>query len=122
MSQHLPTIETLDQYRACYRQVEVWLPAISAICQRHQLPAPRAEGFRSGSDIVFLVDEQVVKLSSPLFRAQFLAERAALPRVYGRLSAPTPELLAEGELEGWPYFILRRVPGLHLEDVWPKLS
>lgn len=64
----------------------------------------------------------LVKLFPPLWAAERDVERAALAHVAGRLSVPTPEVAAQGEVEGWPYLVLTRVPGVPLEGVWPRLD
>ncbi len=44
----------------------------------------------------------------------------ALAVLHGALApVATPELLHAGELDGWPYLVMTRLPGASLEDVWP---
>jgi hygromycin-B 7''-O-kinase len=64
----------------------------------------------------------LVKLFPPLWAGEQGVERAALQHVAGRLSVATPVVVAEGELEGWSYLVLTRVPGAPLEDVWERLA
>jgi hygromycin-B 7''-O-kinase len=77
---------------------------------------------RLGTNVVFAAGARhVVKLSPPLWSAEAEAECVALEHVAGRLSVATPELVARGELEGWSYLVLTRVPGVPLERVWGRL-
>ena len=39
----------------------------------------------------------------------------------GRLSIPIPEILFEGERDGWPYLIITRLHGVVGSEVWPAL-
>ena len=41
--------------------------------------------------------------------------------MHGRLSLPIPELLFEGERDGWPYLVITRLPGVVGSEVWPAL-
>ena len=47
---------------------------------------------------------------------------AALAAIDGRLPIPTPALCAVGELEGWSYVLMQRLPGESLGQVWPLTS
>ncbi len=39
----------------------------------------------------------------------------------GRLSLPIPEIVAEGERDGWPYLVITRLEGVLGSDAWPSL-
>ena len=93
-----------------------------AVAQRHALAGELArEGL--GTNVVFAVGaDRVVKLFPPLWAAEIAVERAALAHVAGRLSVATPEIVADGELEGWPYLVLTRVPGVPLARAWSALD
>jgi hygromycin-B 7''-O-kinase len=95
---------------------------VRAIAERHALAGEVArEGL--GTNVVFAVGpDRVVKLFPPLWADEVAVERAGLAHVAGRLSVPTPEVAAEGELEGWPYLVLTRVAGVALADVWDGLG
>ncbi len=78
---------------------------------------------RLGTNVVFAAGPRhLVKLSPPLWSGEALAECVALEHVAGRLSVATPELVARGELEGWSYLVLTRVPGVPLEAAWAGLG
>lgn len=92
------------------------------VAQRHALAGELArEGL--GTNVVFAVGaDRVVKLFPPLWAGEIAVERAGLAHVAGRLSVPTPEVTAEGELEGWPYLVLTRVAGVPLARAWGALD
>ena len=68
-----------------------------------------------------LAIELILKLFPPILRGQFISERASLRQLRGRLSLPIPEILFEGERDGWPYLIITRLSGVVGSEVWPKL-
>jgi hygromycin-B 7''-O-kinase len=39
----------------------------------------------------------------------------------GRLGVPIPEILFEGERDGWPYLVITRLSGVVASEVWPTL-
>jgi hygromycin-B 7''-O-kinase len=56
-----------------------------------------------------------------MLRSQFVSERGALSVLHGRLSLPIPEIVAEGERDGWPYLVVTRLEGALGSEVWPSL-
>lgn len=102
--------------------LERWLAAGRAIADRHGLPDAAPTLYPTGSDVVMRVGEAVVKLSEPRWRAEIAMEAAMLARARGHLPVDTPTLLAQGELEGWPYVVMSVVQGEPLGEVWPLLS
>lgn len=99
------------------------LPAIAAVCARHQIARPRPEDFlKAGEAVIFSCGEHLVKLMAPHLRSHLRAEEAVLRRVHGRLGTATPDVLAAGEAAGWPYLLLRRLPGRPLRAVYDALT
>jgi hygromycin-B 7''-O-kinase len=45
----------------------------------------------------------------------------SLAQLRGRLSLPVPEILIEGERDGWPYLVITRLHGVVGSEVWPAL-
>ena len=54
----------------------------------------------------------ILKIFPPLLRGQFVSERASLSQLRGRLSVPIPEIVLEGERDGWPYLVITRLAGV----------
>lgn len=99
-----------------------WRAAMIVIADRVGLPAAGLTPFSSGSDVVFGGEGYVIKLTAPAWEEEIQTEHAVLGYVAGRLPVTTPEPLALGELEGWPYVVMRRVPGTAVAAVWPTLG
>jgi hygromycin-B 7''-O-kinase len=79
--------------------------------------------FASGSVPAFAVgDEHVVKLFPLTETSFFNAEWAALTRIDGRLSVPTPRAIAAGERGPWLYIVMTRLSGSSLAEAWPSIE
>jgi hygromycin-B 7''-O-kinase len=120
----LPKVDTFEDYKRIYRNAETWLPAMRAICQRHGFDASRLEFAPPGTHVVFRVDGLYLKLFAPLWPGDFAPERLVLDRLSdGRdLPVPTPHLVAEGEIEGWPYLVMTALAGVPLCQVWDGMD
>lgn len=105
-----------------FRRDELWHPALRVISQRHQLALDALQRSAEGTHLVYLGDGVVLKLYAPPWPKDFTAERRMLEHVDGRLPIATPRIVAEGELEGWPYLVMTRLEGRLLEQLWPTLD
>jgi hygromycin-B 7''-O-kinase len=118
----LPKIASLEAYRSVYRGAEVWLPALRAICEQHRLDAQQLALAPPGTHVVFRVgQEPYVKLFSPLWPDDFFSERLVLGELSRRADLPIPRLVAQGEVEGWPYIVVTAVEGVPLCKVWGQM-
>jgi hygromycin-B 7''-O-kinase len=122
VTQLLPSIQTKAEYLGMFRRDELWQPALRVIGERHQLAVDSLQRSAEGSHLVYLGDGVVVKLYAPPWPNDFTAERRMLEHVDGRLPIATPRIIAEGELEGWPYLVMTRLEGQLLERLWPTLA
>ena len=119
----LPNIGTREDYRRIYRDADVWLPAMRVICERHGLDANQLELAPPGTHVVFKAGpERYVKLFSPFWGEDFVPERLVLRQLSGRFDLPTPQLVAEGRIEDWPYIIVTAVDGVPLYKVWHSMG
>ncbi len=119
----LPLIETDDDYVRIYRDEQVWLPAMRAICQRHRLDPVSLEFAPPGTHVVFRASpNRIIKLFALPWRGDIVPERLVLERLAGHPVIPAPQLVAEGELEGWSYLILTAVEGTPVGQVWDALE
>ena len=123
MSKLLPILHSMQDYKALFRAPEVWEGAVRVICQRHGLNFDRFENRNTGTHVVY-VDQgaAVIKLYCPLYADDYRVERLVLEHIPGRLPITTPELVFEGEIEGWRYVGLSFVDGQPLADVWSNLD
>jgi len=78
--------------------------------------------FATGTNLVVgLGDRLILKVFPPFHRSQFVSERGTLRVLAGQLPIDVPELIAEGEREGWPYLIMTRLSGVVASEVWPDM-
>ncbi|WP_257169562.1 phosphotransferase [Bradyrhizobium sp. SRS-191] len=120
----LPDVADAAQLRRLRSDSASWLLAASDIVRSHGYGATRLVPFDAGTNLVAsLGDRAILKIFPALLRGQFLSERATLPAVFRRLAdVATPELLHEGERDGWSYLIMTRLDGIPASDVWPQLG
>lgn len=98
-------------------------PAMRRICWRHGLDESALEPYPDGTCPVFAAGEAVLKLYAPLFLQDAAIEAAALRWLTEHdIGVPTPRLIAEGSIEGWPYIIMSRLTGRGLDQRWPGLE
>ncbi len=121
MAWRAPTLRTGQSIRASAPQ-EHWRSAVEEILARAGLPCEEPTPFASGSDVVWGAGDSVVKLTTPRWRTQMEWEVRVLQHVQGSLPVATPNWLGQGELDGWPYLVMQRVPGIAIGTVWPQLS
>ncbi len=115
----LPEIASPAAFDELLPRSERWLDAIAELRRRHKLAGEFSQSAR-GSTVVFMSKQTCIKLHPPLpgYLASCRRELAALDRVADALPVPTPALVAEGELEGWRYFVSTRIAGRPLDRVW----
>ena len=79
----------------------------------------------TGSDVVLDCGDFFVKLTAPAWAAELAVEAAMLRRLQAArrvLPFLVPRVLGAGELSGWPYVVIGRVPGRSIDAVWPGLD
>ncbi len=54
---------------------------------------------------------------APLFAKNVAFEISGLRAIQGRLSVPTPQILGEGSIEGWPYITLAHLQGVPIQTI-----
>ena len=121
-SQQLPHLADADSFRAFRSASSRWLPIALDVARGHGLDVSTPHLFATGTNLVVgLGDRLILKIFPPLLRAQFVSERGSLTQLAGRLHLPIPEIVAEGERDGWPYLIITRLSGTLGSEVWPHL-
>ncbi len=98
--------------------VNDWRDVMFGIAERHGFDGEDIAPFTSGTDVVWATATEVFKLTTPKWASQMANETAILRGVHGALPVQTPEVIATGDLDGWPYFIMTRVPGVAVGEVW----
>jgi len=117
----LPRIITAAAFDTLHDDPAAWREVLQAIAAEHS-PDPVRQ-MTEGTVLVGLVGQRLVlKLYPPFLRDHFEFEQAALARLSGQLSIPTPTLVAAGERDGWPYLVMTQLAGTALSTVWPALA
>lgn len=118
----LPDFADYDGFHAWRIDTSRSLPAAIDIARSHGLTCTTPHLFATGSNLVVALDDRLIlKVFPPLLRRQFVSERAALAALRGRLSVAIPELVVEGERDGWPYLVITRLAGVLGKEAWPRL-
>lgn len=121
-TQELPAFADTESFRAFRSEPSQWLPIALDIARHHGVGCASPHVFATGTNLVVGLDDRLIlKIFPPLLRAQFVSERGSLSQLAGRLSLPIPEIVAEGERDGWPYLIITRLAGRLGSEVWPAL-
>jgi hygromycin-B 7''-O-kinase len=118
----LPSLADYESYRAWRTETSQCLPIALDIARGHGLSPAEPHIFATGTNLVVALDARLIlKIFPPMLRSQFISERGSLLQLRGRLSLPIPEIVAEGERDGWPYLVITRLDGIVGSDVWPAL-
>jgi hygromycin-B 7''-O-kinase len=119
----LPTTATEAEWDQLFADDAALLPGVLAILQPRALDGWPRERFDSGTLPVYAIGETLVlKLYPPQEAASAEVERRVLERLQGRLPLPTPEVVATGTHDGWPWLLMTRLAGQRLVDAWPTLA
>jgi hygromycin-B 7''-O-kinase len=118
----LPDLENIEAYDAWRADAAQCLPAALDIARSHRLPHGEAHLFATGTNLVVALDDKLIlKIFPPLLRHQFVSERMSLAQLRGRITVPIPEIVIEGERDGWPYLVITRLSGIIGKQAWPSL-
>ncbi|WOH51325.1 phosphotransferase [Bradyrhizobium sp. sBnM-33] len=118
----LPAFTDYESFRAWRTDPAQWLPIARDIARGHGLACAAPHIFSTGTNLVVALDEKLIlKIFPPFLRAQFVSERGALAQLHGRLRVAIPEIVVEGERDGWPYLVITRLSGVLGADAWPSL-
>jgi hygromycin-B 7''-O-kinase len=118
----LPGATTIEAFHAWRADSSRCLPAALDIARSHGLPHGKPYLFPTGTNLVVALDDHLVlKIFPPQLCHQFTSERAALSQLRGRIGVPIPEIVLEGERDGWPYLVITRLSGIIGAQAWPSL-
>jgi hygromycin-B 7''-O-kinase len=122
MTASLPSFTDYETFRAWRADPAQWLPIARDIARSHGLTSATPHAFATGTNVVMALDEKLIlKIFPPFLRAQFVSEHGSLAQLRGRLRIAIPEIVVEGERDGWPYLVITRLSGVLGEDAWPSL-
>jgi hygromycin-B 7''-O-kinase len=118
----LPSLSNFETFQAWRADASQCLPAALDIARSHGLPHADPQIFSTGTNLVVGLDHRLIlKIFPPLLRSQFVSERSALAQLRGHLGVPIPEIVLEGERDGWPYLVITRLSGILGTQAWPVL-
>lgn len=122
MTLSLPPFTSDEPFRPFRADPAQWLPIARDIAHSHGLPCTAPHVFVTGTNLVMALDENLIlKIFPPFLRGQFNSERSALAQLRGQLGIPIPEIVVEGERDGWPYLVITRLPGVLGAEAWASL-
>jgi hygromycin-B 7''-O-kinase len=117
----LPAISHAAEYESCFRD-DIWKRAAAEICRQHRINYSVLRRSPRGENIVFLVDKGfVIKIFAP-FRDMYSREALALRLAHGKLRIKTPEVLHNGEIDGWSYLVTAQLAGRALNQPWASVG
>jgi hygromycin-B 7''-O-kinase len=118
----LPSVSNIEAFKAWRADAAQCLAAALDIARSHRLPHGEAHLFATGTNLVVALDDKLIlKIFPPLQRHQFVSERMSLSQLRGRITVPIPEIVVEGQRDGWPYLVITRLSGIAGEQAWPSL-
>jgi hygromycin-B 7''-O-kinase len=118
-----PALTDIVAFRAYRGEPARWLPMARDIAASHGVAWSEPAVFATGTNLVVgLGDRLILKIFPPFYRSQFTSERGTLRLLAGQLPLDVPEIVHEGEREGWPYLIMTRLPGVLASDAWPDMA
>ncbi|RXT52420.1 phosphotransferase [Bosea sp. Tri-44] len=119
----LPIISDKQAFANWRAQPENWRVHVSDIAKSENISADTLAPYQAGTNLVVdLNGSLVLKLFPPLHRGQFVSERTTLRLLGGKLSVPIPQIVAEGNRDGWSYLIMTRLHGILGSVAWPTLA
>jgi hygromycin-B 7''-O-kinase len=122
MTASLPAFIDYEGFSPFRADPTQWLPIAHDIARSHGLACTAPHVFATGTNLVLALDEKLIlKIFPPFLRGQFASERSTLAQLGGKLRIAIPEIVAEGERDGWPYLVITRLPGVLGAEAWPAL-
>jgi aminoglycoside phosphotransferase (APT) family kinase protein len=122
MTAALPAFTDYEPFRAFRADPAQWLPNADDIARGHGLACSMPHVFATGTNLVLALDEKLIlKIFPPFLRGQFASERSTLAQLRGKLRIAIPEIVVEGERDGWPYLVITRLSGVLGAEAWPAL-
>jgi hygromycin-B 7''-O-kinase len=117
-----PVADTPDTFDRIRRDETRLGPGVAAICGRLGLDPAGTRRYPEGTLPVYAVGTgSVLKVYPPCYAEERDREATALDIVDGGLAVPTPRVEATGEIEGWVYLCMTRLPGIPLTEAWPDI-
>lgn len=122
MAISLPGPMSFERFKEFRADPTQWLPAATDLARSHSLPCEDIHVFPNGSNLVVALNSKLIlKIFPPMLRYQFVSERLSLLALQGALRVLIPEIVVEGERDGWAYLVITRLKGVIGDEAWPSL-
>ena len=119
---NLPHVTSEDDVDEIRKDSDRCVSALRIVAEHAGISADGIEFFADGSNLVGGVGDAVIKLFAPFDEGYRITEQRTLEFLKGKLGVATPEVRARGELEGWSYLVMGRIPGQPLSMVWDRVE
>jgi len=116
---HVRSEDDVDQLR---KDSDRCVAALRVVVEHAGVSMDGIELLSDWSNLVGGVGDAVIKLFAPFDEKYRITEQRALEFLEGKLGLATPKIRAQGELEGWSYLVMDRIPGQPLSVVWDLLA
>lgn len=118
-----PEVTGASDFQIWRSNMRHWSPLVQLLARSEGISTSAMAPFKTGTNLVVDLDgKSIMKIFPPLYREQFVSERATLHRLAGRLSVATPIIQSEGECDGWSWLVITKLNGLTGSEVWHSLS
>lgn len=103
--------------------IEFWRPQVEHICQLHGISFDNMHKINGWANGIFDLDGQyILKVVPPNWASQGSRELDSLSLLAGHtLPVAIPKLIADGEINGWLYVLMNKLPGTNLHEIWMDL-
>ena len=103
-------IPRLEQFEALHAN-DCWLDIGAEICRRLGLQFSQLRRSEHGESVVLIIDDSfILKIYKPS-KNGFAREKAAIDLIEGHTRIPIPEIIAEGDYEGFQYLVTTQISG-----------
>lgn len=115
---------TIDEFRENHQNHVFWDEVVRTLLANEKIEYKAFQRFSMGGNIVYSIDEKfVLKLFAPYHSKEFFIETDVLEKTdWSSVHIQIPQVVHKGEFDGWNFFLMTRVPGHLLIDVWPDFS
>lgn len=115
---------TREDFWQNHKNQRLWDQVVQDLLEKESIQYNTLNRFPMGGNIVYSIDDQLVlKLFSPYDSQEFSIETSILEKTdWSQVKIEVPKIIQKGTFEGWNFFIMTRVPGELLIDVWDLLS
>ena len=115
---------THEEFVEKHKNHSFWNKVVENILRLENIHYQSFSRFPMGGNIVYEVDDQLVlKLFAPFDSMEFFIETDVLEKTdWSKVEIQVPRILRKGNFDGWHFFLMSRVPGELLIDVWQVMS